>query len=133
MDTETMTAINDLVAWLDHASPLDPDTTRILRCLKPAEEVGEVTAAVIGATGQNPAKAPPTPGTTSKPNSATSHSAPWSPSPPSTPTAPHNASPPTSNRSPAAPPPAQTLSDQHAHGNPEPPGQPLHHHPKGQM
>jgi NTP pyrophosphatase (non-canonical NTP hydrolase) len=30
--------------------------TRVLRCFKVAEETGEVAAAIIGATGQNPRK-----------------------------------------------------------------------------
>lgn len=41
--------------WLDENSNVD-DATSLLRIMKVAEEVGEVTAAVIGVTGQNPRK-----------------------------------------------------------------------------
>lgn len=41
--------------WLDAGSTPTEDP-RILRCFKIAEELGEVTAAIIGATGQNPRK-----------------------------------------------------------------------------
>ncbi|WP_231978785.1 MazG-like family protein [Streptomyces sp. TLI_053] len=45
-----------MVAWLDEESPLPPQEERLARILKLSEEVGEVSAAVIGATGQNPRK-----------------------------------------------------------------------------
>ncbi len=45
-----------LVKWLDDNSVSDRETDRILRCLKLAEEVGEVSQAIIGATGQTPRK-----------------------------------------------------------------------------
>ncbi len=41
--------------WLDRESPPTEDV-RIFRCFKIAEELGEVTAAIIGVTGQNPRK-----------------------------------------------------------------------------
>jgi NTP pyrophosphatase (non-canonical NTP hydrolase) len=56
MDAHTWDTIDRLVAWIDTSSPLATETDTLLRLMKPAEEVGEVTAAVIGATGQNPRK-----------------------------------------------------------------------------
>lgn len=44
-----------ITAWLDKESAATGDV-RILRCFKIAEEMGEVTAAIIGVTGQNPRK-----------------------------------------------------------------------------
>lgn len=41
--------------WLDKGSEPNPNL-HLLRIMKVSEEVGEVTAAVIGATGQNPRK-----------------------------------------------------------------------------
>lgn len=41
--------------WLDKHSDPNPNAY-LLRIMKVSEEVGEVTAAVIGATGQNPRK-----------------------------------------------------------------------------
>ena len=41
--------------WLDRES-LPVQDPRILRCFKIAEELGEVTAAIVGVTGQNPRK-----------------------------------------------------------------------------
>jgi NTP pyrophosphatase (non-canonical NTP hydrolase) len=48
--------VRAVTGWLDaHSATVEGDP-RILRCLKIAEEVGEVTAAIIGVTGQNPRK-----------------------------------------------------------------------------
>jgi NTP pyrophosphatase (non-canonical NTP hydrolase) len=48
--------IRYLTAWLDRSSAPHPGDYRVLRCFKVAEELGEVTAAIIGVTGQNPRK-----------------------------------------------------------------------------
>lgn len=56
MDEHTWDAVNRLKTWLDDASHLPADTERLLRLMKLSEEVGEVTQAVIGVTGQNPRK-----------------------------------------------------------------------------
>jgi NTP pyrophosphatase (non-canonical NTP hydrolase) len=48
--------IEDITAWLDRRSTLPPETEKLLRIMKLAEETGEVTQAVIGALGQNPRK-----------------------------------------------------------------------------
>lgn len=56
MDDTVWDTVNDLVAWIDTHSHLPPETDRLLRLMKLSEEVGEVTQAVIGATGQNPRK-----------------------------------------------------------------------------
>lgn len=51
--------IDDLWTWLDGNRPLTGEGGRegvLLRILKLSEEVGEVSEAVIGATGQNPRK-----------------------------------------------------------------------------
>lgn len=47
--------VRQVTKWLDENSKVD-DATNLLRIMKVAEEVGEVTAAVIGVTGQNPRK-----------------------------------------------------------------------------
>lgn len=47
--------VRTMTEWLDQGSTPTSDP-RILRCFKIAEELGEVTAAIIGATGQNPRK-----------------------------------------------------------------------------
>ncbi len=56
MDERAWDAVDRLVEWLDGASVVPPDTTRLLRVMKLSEEVGEATQAVIGALGQNPRK-----------------------------------------------------------------------------
>ncbi|MEV0740558.1 MazG-like family protein [Streptomyces sp. NPDC050549] len=50
------TGIEDLWTWVDTNRPLDGREGLLLRILKLSEEVGEVSQAVIGATGQNPRK-----------------------------------------------------------------------------
>jgi hypothetical protein len=50
------TTVERLHAWLDAHSTLPPEQERLLRLLKLSEETGEVAAAVVGATGQNPRK-----------------------------------------------------------------------------
>lgn len=76
-------AIDELFSRLEATQTAQPGREALLlRILKLSEEAGEVAEAVIGATGQNPARASPTPGTTSRPNCATSSSPPWSPSGP---------------------------------------------------
>jgi len=56
MDTATWDTVDRLVGWLDGESRLPPGDEKLLRILKLSEEVGEVSQAVIGATGQNPRK-----------------------------------------------------------------------------
>ncbi|WP_043466608.1 MazG-like family protein [Kitasatospora sp. MBT66] len=56
MDSRIWESVDHVVAWLDVESPLPPQEERLARILKLSEEVGEVSAAVIGATGQNPRK-----------------------------------------------------------------------------
>ncbi|MGA5818364.1 MazG-like family protein [Kitasatospora sp. NPDC094028] len=56
MDSRIWESVDHLVAWLDEESTQSPQEERLLRLLKLSEEVGEVGAAVIGATGQNPRK-----------------------------------------------------------------------------
>ncbi|GAA2789457.1 MazG-like family protein [Kitasatospora sp. CM 4170] len=56
MDSRIWESVDHVVAWLDDESRLSPGEERMLRILKLSEEVGEVGAAVIGATGQNPRK-----------------------------------------------------------------------------
>ncbi|WP_307806805.1 MazG-like family protein [Streptomyces sp. FH025] len=56
MDGRIWESVDHLVAWLDEQSAQTPQEERLLRILKLSEEVGEVGAAVIGATGQNPRK-----------------------------------------------------------------------------
>ncbi|MEG8275818.1 MazG-like family protein [Streptomyces sp. AHA2] len=48
--------IETLSEWLDHHRPVEGREGLLLRILKLSEEVGEVSEAVIGATGQNPRK-----------------------------------------------------------------------------
>ncbi|MFI1399220.1 MazG-like family protein [Streptomyces sp. NPDC020681] len=48
--------VDRLHTWLDRESELPPQQELLLRMLKLTEEVGEVSAAIIGATGQNPRK-----------------------------------------------------------------------------
>ncbi|WP_427922847.1 MazG-like family protein [Streptomyces sp. cg40] len=54
--TELWTGIEDLWTWVDTNRPLDGREGLLLRILKLSEEVGEVSEAVIGVTGQNPRK-----------------------------------------------------------------------------
>jgi NTP pyrophosphatase (non-canonical NTP hydrolase) len=56
MDDSAWDVVSELVAWIDESSPLPPETDKLIRLMKLSEEVGEVTAAVIGALGQNPRK-----------------------------------------------------------------------------
>ncbi|MFE3501221.1 MazG-like family protein [Kitasatospora sp. NPDC059160] len=56
MDSRIWESVDHLVAWLDDQSTQSPQEERLLRLLKLSEEIGEVGAAVIGATGQNPRK-----------------------------------------------------------------------------
>jgi NTP pyrophosphatase (non-canonical NTP hydrolase) len=48
--------IDTLSEWLDGHRPVEGREGLLLRILKLSEEVGEVSEAVIGATGQNPRK-----------------------------------------------------------------------------
>ncbi|MEU1314381.1 MazG-like family protein [Streptomyces tibetensis] len=50
------TTIETLRDWLDKSQPIKGREGVLLRILKLSEEVGEVSEAVIGATGQNPRK-----------------------------------------------------------------------------
>ena len=54
--TDLWAGIDDLWTWVDENRPLDGQAGLLLRILKLSEEVGEVSEAVIGATGQNPRK-----------------------------------------------------------------------------
>ncbi|GAA2726282.1 hypothetical protein GCM10010315_60210 [Streptomyces luteosporeus] len=72
MDQHTWDTVDRLKDWLDDNNPAHEQTHRTMRVLKLAEEVGEVAQAVMGATTYNPAKAPATPGRTSRRNSAMS-------------------------------------------------------------
>ncbi|MBD0676231.1 MazG-like family protein [Streptomyces sp. CBMA156] len=56
MDSRIWESVDHLVAWLDEQGTQSPQEERLLRILKLSEEIGEVGAAVIGATGQNPRK-----------------------------------------------------------------------------
>jgi hypothetical protein len=56
MDDTTWDAAGQLAAWLDANTSLPPEHSTLLRLMKLSEEVGEVTAAVIGVLGQNPRK-----------------------------------------------------------------------------
>lgn len=56
MDDTTWDTVERLADWLDANSRLPGDTEKLLRLMKLSEEVGEVTAAVIGVLGQNPRK-----------------------------------------------------------------------------
>ncbi|MDK1343764.1 MazG-like family protein [Streptomyces sp. 378] len=48
--------VDVLTQWLDTSRPVEGREGVLLRILKLSEEVGEVSEAVIGATGQNPRK-----------------------------------------------------------------------------
>ncbi|CAM5745479.1 hypothetical protein STAFG_0637 [Streptomyces afghaniensis 772] len=48
--------VDTLSEWLDTHRPVEGREGVLLRILKLSEEVGEVSEAVIGATGQNPRK-----------------------------------------------------------------------------
>jgi NTP pyrophosphatase (non-canonical NTP hydrolase) len=56
MDDTVWDTVDKLVAWINQGSPLPPETDKLIRLMKLSEEVGEVTAAVIGVLGQNPRK-----------------------------------------------------------------------------
>ena len=56
MDESAWDTVDRLVAWIDESSPRPRETDKLLRIMKLSEEVGEVAAAVLGATGQNPRK-----------------------------------------------------------------------------
>lgn len=53
---ELWSTIEALSEWLDTNRPVEGREGLLLRILKLSEEVGEVSQAVIGATGQNPRK-----------------------------------------------------------------------------
>ncbi|GGS46003.1 MazG-like family protein [Streptomyces violaceus] len=53
---ELWATIDTLWEWLDANRPVEGREGVLLRILKLSEEVGEVSEAVIGATGQNPRK-----------------------------------------------------------------------------
>jgi NTP pyrophosphatase (non-canonical NTP hydrolase) len=53
---ELWATIDTLWEWLDANRPIEGREGVLLRILKLSEEVGEVSEAVIGATGQNPRK-----------------------------------------------------------------------------
>ncbi|MEU2909088.1 MazG-like family protein [Streptomyces massasporeus] len=53
---ELWSTIDALSEWLDTNRPVEGREGLLLRILKLSEEVGEVSEAVIGATGQNPRK-----------------------------------------------------------------------------
>ncbi|MFH8236302.1 MazG-like family protein [Streptomyces sp. NPDC018321] len=54
--TDVWTTIDALWQWLEADQPVSGREGLLLRMLKLSEEVGEVSEAVIGATGQNPRK-----------------------------------------------------------------------------
>ena len=54
--TPAWDTVERLYTWLEEHNVLPPEQQRLLRLLKLTEETGEVAAAVIGATGQNPRK-----------------------------------------------------------------------------
>ena len=56
VDHHTWRTVDQLVAWLDAHSEHDPQGRPLQRILKLSEEVGEVAAAVIGASQANPRK-----------------------------------------------------------------------------
>ena len=57
MDESAWAAVEKLVTWLDSNDQGEAvDRTVLLRIMKISEEAGEVAAAVIGVTGQNPRK-----------------------------------------------------------------------------
>jgi NTP pyrophosphatase (non-canonical NTP hydrolase) len=56
MDEHAWDTVDQLVDWLDKSSTLPPETDRLLRVMKLAEEVGETTQAVTGVLGTNPRK-----------------------------------------------------------------------------
>jgi hypothetical protein len=53
---DTWGTIEETVRWLGDSSMLAPETEKLLRIMKLAEEAGEVTQAVAGTLGQNPRK-----------------------------------------------------------------------------
>ncbi|MFE0809872.1 MazG-like family protein [Streptomyces sp. NPDC058794] len=54
--TDLWTTVDALWKWLEADQPVSGREGLLLRMLKLSEEVGEVSEAVIGATGQNPRK-----------------------------------------------------------------------------
>ncbi|GGL03640.1 hypothetical protein Sme01_65120 [Sphaerisporangium melleum] len=56
MDADIWQDVDRLVAWLDGAAVLAPDTELLIRLMKITEEAGEVAQAVVGVLGQNPRK-----------------------------------------------------------------------------
>jgi hypothetical protein len=48
--------VDRLVEWLDENSELPTDINKLMRVIKLSEEIGEVSQALIGVTGQNPRK-----------------------------------------------------------------------------
>lgn len=56
MDDSAWDTVDRLVTWIDENSPLPRETDTLIRLMKLSEEVGEVSQAVIGVTGQNPRK-----------------------------------------------------------------------------
>lgn len=56
MNDSAWNTVEQLAEWLDRSSELPEQTRTVLQILKITEEAGEVAAAVIGATGQNPRK-----------------------------------------------------------------------------
>jgi NTP pyrophosphatase (non-canonical NTP hydrolase) len=55
-EPDLWTTVDTLTQWLDTNRPIEGREGVLLRILKLSEEVGEVSEAVIGATGQNPRK-----------------------------------------------------------------------------
>lgn len=53
---QTWQTVERLHAWLAAHSVLPAEQERLVRLLKLSEETGEVAAAVVGVTGQNPRK-----------------------------------------------------------------------------
>ncbi|HEV2352692.1 MAG TPA: MazG-like family protein [Puia sp.] len=55
--TQLFADIGIITRWLDESNKkTDPDVEDVMRILKISEELGEVTQAYIGMTGQNPRK-----------------------------------------------------------------------------
>ena len=55
-DVDVWAIARRMTDWLDDNTRINWGIGMLLRCLKVGEEAGEVTAAVIGVTGQNPRK-----------------------------------------------------------------------------
>ncbi|MFJ5994178.1 MazG-like family protein [Streptomyces sp. NPDC092370] len=56
LESDLWATVDVLTQWLDTNRPVEGREGILLRILKLSEEVGEVSEAVIGATGQNPRK-----------------------------------------------------------------------------